>query len=159
MDLALFQPSNHASVHSDTFNVVDIFWSLGIIVAKAISESVTFPIAFTHSFLKQMLEEQLNLEDLKEIDADYHKNLVCCLEQPLADLGMDDMTFTVEYEKLGQANPEVAELKPDAGPTSRCGHARDSHIDQLNTARGSRLHWFHKRTCSPHCSHCISDLR
>jgi hypothetical protein len=62
------------------------------------------------SFLKQMLDEKLDLHDLKDVDAALHKGLMQYLSHPLAALGMDDMTFTTEKHFFGTT--EVAELKP-----------------------------------------------
>jgi HECT-domain (ubiquitin-transferase) len=57
-----------------------------------------------------MLDEQLDLNDLKDVDPDLHKGLIAYLQHPLADLGMDDMTFTTEVHYFGKT--ETRELKP-----------------------------------------------
>jgi hypothetical protein len=62
------------------------------------------------SFLKQMLGEDLDINDLKDVDAELHKGLMAYLDTPLAALGMDDMTFTTEVHYFGKT--EVTELKP-----------------------------------------------
>lgn len=68
------------------------------------------------SFLKQMLGEELTLDDLKDVDAQLHKGLMALLASPLADLGMDDMTFTTETHFFGKT--ETAELKPGGAATT-----------------------------------------
>ena len=62
------------------------------------------------SFLKKMLDEQIDLNDLKDMDAALHKGLMTYLAHPLASLGMDDMTFTTEVHYFGET--KVEELKP-----------------------------------------------
>jgi E3 ubiquitin-protein ligase NEDD4 len=57
-----------------------------------------------------MLAEELNIDDLKDMDAELHKGLMAYMDTPLAELGMDDMTFTTEVHYFGKT--EITELKP-----------------------------------------------
>lgn len=65
-----------------------------------------------------MLDEELELSDLKDVDAALHSGLMTYLHQPLAELGMDDMTFTTERQFFGKT--EVAELKPGGAKIAVC---------------------------------------
>jgi hypothetical protein len=42
-----YQPSEHASVQADSVDVAAIFWTLGVVVAKAVSARACFPVRFT----------------------------------------------------------------------------------------------------------------
>jgi hypothetical protein len=128
-DSGLYQPSEKAHVQSDALDVVSMFRSLGIVVAKAIGARACFPLRFTQyasrqplpahapvqvrhalmimhnicrSFLKQMLDEKLDLDDLQSVDEQHHQGLMNILNNPLASLGMDGLTFTTESSFFGR---------------------------------------------------------
>lgn len=105
-----YQPSDTAAIQADDLRPAAVFWSLGVVVAKAIAQRACFPVRFTQSFLKQMLDEPLDLGDLQAVDPSLHAGLMAYLRHPLAELGMDDMTFTAETHFFGST--ETAELKP-----------------------------------------------
>ena len=42
-----YQPSAHASVQSDSVDVISVFWTLGVVVAKAVAARACFPVRFT----------------------------------------------------------------------------------------------------------------
>ena len=42
-----YQPSERAAVQADSMDVNTVFWSLGVVVAKAISARACFPVRFT----------------------------------------------------------------------------------------------------------------
>lgn len=49
-----------------------------------------------------MLDETLNLEDLKTMDPEYHRGLMDILASPLDSIGMDGLTFTTETSFFGR---------------------------------------------------------
>ena len=57
-----------------------------------------------------MLDEELELADLRDVDKELHNGLMAYMQHPLADLGMDGMTVTTECHVFGKT--ETKELKP-----------------------------------------------
>lgn len=48
-----------------------------------------------------MLDETLDLDDLKTVDPEYHRGLMDILGSPLESIGMDGLTFTTETSFFG----------------------------------------------------------
>lgn len=48
-----------------------------------------------------MLDETLDLDDLKTVDPEYHRGLMDILGSPLDSIGMDGLTFTTETSFFG----------------------------------------------------------
>jgi hypothetical protein len=62
-----------------------------------------------------MLNEKLDLEDLRSVDEQHHSGLTDILKNPLHVLGMDGLTFTTETSFFGQIS--TVDLIPNGSKT------------------------------------------
>lgn len=62
-----------------------------------------------------MLDEKLDLEDLRSVDEEHHNGLTNILKNPLQQLGMDGLTFTTETSFFGQIS--TVDLIPNGSQT------------------------------------------
>ena len=70
------------------------FKFIGRIIGKAVYDGYLVDAHFTRPFYKHMLGIPLNYDDMEAFDPDYHRNLVYMLEHPLAESGLDHLTFS-----------------------------------------------------------------
>ena len=73
------------------------------------------PLVTCRSFLKQILDEKLDLEDLRSVDEQHHSGLTNILKNPLQLLGMDGLTFTTETSFFGHIS--TVDLIPNGSQT------------------------------------------
>ena len=66
----------------------------GRMIGKAVYDGYLVDAHFTRPFYKHMLGVPLNYEDMEAFDQDYYKNLTYMLEHPLAESGLDHLTFS-----------------------------------------------------------------
>ncbi|KAH7476833.1 E3 ubiquitin-protein ligase ptr1 [Phytophthora ramorum] len=83
---------------------------LGKFIAKAIFDRQTLDLPFCDAVYKRLLQQSTGIEDLHQMDSQYHKSLVWMLENDIADV--IDETFSVEMEAAEAGKkPVVVDLK------------------------------------------------
>ncbi|KAI9997214.1 hypothetical protein PInf_000650 [Phytophthora infestans] len=81
---------------------------LGKFIAKAIFDRQTLDLPLCDAFYKRVLQLPTGINDLYQMDSQYHKSLVWMLENDIEDV--IDETFSVEMEG-GAKKPVVVDLK------------------------------------------------
>lgn len=81
---------------------------LGKFIAKAIFDRQTLDLPLCDAFYKRVLQLPTGMNDLYQMDSQYHKSLVWMLENDIEDV--IDETFSVEMEG-GAKKPIVVDLK------------------------------------------------
>ncbi|KAG7388711.1 hypothetical protein PHYPSEUDO_011904 [Phytophthora pseudosyringae] len=81
---------------------------LGKFIAKAIFDRQTLDLPLCDVFYKRLLQLPTGMDDLHQMDSQYHKSLVWMLENDIEDV--IDETFSVEVEGAGK-KPVIVDLK------------------------------------------------
>uniref|UniRef100_H3HAZ2 HECT-type E3 ubiquitin transferase n=1 Tax=Phytophthora ramorum TaxID=164328 RepID=H3HAZ2_PHYRM len=76
---------------------------LGKFIAKAIFDRQTLDLPFCDAVYKRLLQQSTGIEDLHQMDSQYHKSLVWMLENDIADV--IDETFIVDLKENGKDIP------------------------------------------------------
>lgn len=100
------------------------FKFIGKLMAKTIFDRQTMDLPLCDSILKHLLEIPPTMDDLKQMDAQFHKSLVWMLDNEIA--GVIDETFSVEVECAGSGikqSTTVMDLKENG---------RDIPVTDLN---------------------------
>lgn len=69
---------------------------------KALFDGHYLPAYFCRSFYKHMLNKKCSTHDAESLDPSLYTNLQKILEFPLDDLGLTDLTFSVETDEFGR---------------------------------------------------------
>lgn len=94
-----FQPYALSSLNPEH---LDYFKFVGRIIGKALCDGQLLDAHFTRTFYKHILGLPVSYHDLEAIEPDYYKSLSQILEYPLDDIGLDEMTFSADFNELGQ---------------------------------------------------------
>lgn len=97
----LFKQCDHGQFEIDgssgqNSNHLHYFRFLGKFIAKAIFDRQTVDLPFCDAVYKYLLHLPMHMDDLREMDAQFHKSLVWMLENSVADV--IDETFSVQVE-------------------------------------------------------------
>ncbi|KAF1318272.1 Hect e3 ubiquitin ligase, partial [Globisporangium splendens] len=123
---ALFKPCDHNQFEIDSNSFrntshLQYFKFLGRFIAKAIFDRQTLDLPFCDVIYKHLLHIPIAMEDLRQMDAQFHKSLTWMLENSIADV--IDETFSVEVEDGPSKKPMVVDLKENG---------RDIPVTDLN---------------------------
>lgn len=138
---ALFEPTNDggyqpSQLSSVNVNHLDLFKFVGRVVGKAIVDGQLMEAHFTRSFYKHMLGLPVHYTDLEAIDSQVFKSCKDIMEQPLADIGLEDtLTFAAVVERFGKM--ETVELIPNG---------KEIYVTEENKAEYVRLNAHHRMT-------------
>lgn len=97
------------------------FKFLGKFLAKAVFDRQTVDLPLCDSVYKYLLHLPVGMDDLREMDAQFHKSLVWMLENSI--VGVIDETFSVEVDDGASKAPVVVDLKENG---------RDIPVTDLN---------------------------
>ena len=103
-----YQPYENSSVNELHLSY---FKFIGRVIGKAVFDGYLVDAHFTRPFYKHLLGIPLNYDDMEAFDPEFHKSLSFMLEHPLADSGLDHLTFSETANYFG-VETEV-ELVPD----------------------------------------------
>lgn len=126
---SLFKQCDHGQYEVDSRSArnakhLQYFKFLGKFIAKAIFDRQTVDLPFCDSVLKYLLHLPIDMDDLRQMDAQFHKSLVWMVENSIADV--IDETFSVEVDDSGpskKATPVIVDLKENG---------RDIPVTDLN---------------------------
>lgn len=93
---------------------LQIYKFLGKFLGKAIFDRQTLDFPICEAFYKQLLKMPLTMDDLRKIDAQFHKSLTWMLENSVMDV--IDETFSVEVENASsnsKPSTTIVDLKED----------------------------------------------
>ncbi|GMF34671.1 unnamed protein product [Phytophthora fragariaefolia] len=93
---------------SQMSNFAQSYKFLGKFIAKAIFDRQTLDLPLCDVFYKRLLQLPTDMDDLRQMDSQYHKSLAWMLDNEIA--GIIDETFSVEIESSGKV-PVVVDLK------------------------------------------------
>jgi ubiquitin-protein ligase E3 C len=100
-----------SDVTPDDVTMLSHYEFLGRVLGKAVYESILVEPQFCLPFLNQLLGKVNSLEDLKNFDTEYYKNLTKLLTLPADQIVMSDLTFELTLG-TGAASRTI-DLVPD----------------------------------------------
>lgn len=123
---ALFKACDHGQFEIDSSssrnaNHLQYFKFLGKFLAKAIFDRQTLDLPFCDVIYKYLLHFPITMDDLHQMDAQFHKSLAWMLENSIADV--IDETFSVDVEDGATNKPTTVDLKENG---------RDIPVTDLN---------------------------
>uniref|UniRef100_K3WJQ6 HECT-type E3 ubiquitin transferase n=1 Tax=Globisporangium ultimum (strain ATCC 200006 / CBS 805.95 / DAOM BR144) TaxID=431595 RepID=K3WJQ6_GLOUD len=123
---ALFKLCDHNQFEIDSNSSrnashLQYFRFLGKFIAKAIFDRQTLDLPFCDVIHKHLLHIPIVMDDLRQMDAQFHKSLTWMLKNSIADV--IDETFSVEVEDGSSKKPVVVDLKENG---------RDIPVTDLN---------------------------
>lgn len=125
----LFKQCDHAQFEIDgssarNSNYLQYFRFLGKFIAKAIFDRQTADLPFCDAVYKYLLKLPTHMDDLRQMDAQFHKSLLWMLENSVADV--IDETFSV------QVDDSDASLKKPSTTIDLKENGRDIPVTDLN---------------------------
>jgi len=126
-----YQPYPNSAINPEHLGY---FKFVGRIIGKAVYDGHLVDAHFTRPFYKHMLGIPLNYEDMEAFDPDYHRNLCYMLDHPLAESGLDHLTFcsTSMYFDV----EEVVDLLEDGRNVQVTD---DNKLDYVNLVTAHRM--------------------
>lgn len=117
------QINPHSSVNPDH---LEYFHFIGRIIGMAVFHKKFLDAYFVSSFYKQLLDQQVTLEDIETIDAGLYKSLVWMQENPVEELYQ---TFSVDDERFGER--VVEDLIPGGRDIDVTDENKHQYIDLI----------------------------
>ena len=159
-DGSTFQPNPMSEIAHDQGTVDSARWFqfVGRVVGKAIADGQLLDAHFTRSFYKHMLGVPVTVEDMGSMDPEYYKNLRAILQHPLADLGLDDLTFSAESQKFGLT--ETTNLIPDGDKVPVTDENKNEYVTlicrhRMTSGIRNQIHNFLQVRQTEPTSHCL----
>ncbi|RLN65591.1 hypothetical protein BBJ28_00008275 [Nothophytophthora sp. Chile5] len=101
---------------------------LGKFIAKALFDRQTLDLPLCDALYKHLLQMSTNMDDLRQMDAQYHKSLMWMLENEIADV--IDETFSVELASADAGKkPTIVDLKENGRDISVTDLNKQEYVD------------------------------
>ncbi|ETP19517.1 hypothetical protein F441_06525 [Phytophthora nicotianae CJ01A1] len=110
---------------SEVPNFAQQYKFLGKFIAKAIFDRQTLDLPLCNVFYKHLLLIPTGMDDLQQMDSQYHKSLVWMLENDIENV--IDETFSVEME--GGKKPAIVDLKENGRDTPVTDVNKQEYVD------------------------------
>ncbi|KAJ0408344.1 hypothetical protein P43SY_003070 [Pythium insidiosum] len=123
-------------IDSRSMTRIHDFKFLGTLMAKAIFDRQSLDLPLCDAVLKHFLQLKIEMNDLRQMDAQFHKSLVWMLENDIADV--IDETFSVEVEGPS-GKPSIEDLKENGRDIPVTDANKAEYVDlvlQWRTAYG-----------------------
>ena len=79
-----------------------IYVCVCVYVGKALFDGHYLPAYFCRSFYKHMLNKKCSMRDAESLDPSLYSNLQKILDYSLEELGLTDLTFSIETDEFGK---------------------------------------------------------
>jgi ubiquitin-protein ligase E3 C len=100
-----------------TISVLSHYQFLGRVLGKAVYESILVEPQFCLPFLNQLLGQQNTIDDLKNLDPEYHRHLTSLRRMSEEDIASLNLMFDLSVPSSGNGPPQIIELIPNGSST------------------------------------------
>jgi ubiquitin-protein ligase E3 C len=101
-----------------TPEILSHYQFLGRVLGKAVYESLLVEPQFSNPFLNQLLGQQNTLDDLKNVDPEYHKHLSILRKMNGKDIEALGLTFELSAQRTDGRKSHTIELIPGGSSTN-----------------------------------------
>eukprot|EP01135_Chromosphaera_perkinsii_P011011 Nk52_evm45s2309 gene=Nk52_evmTU45s2309 len=130
-DIYTLQINPLSSVNPDH---LDYFKFIGRVVGMAVFHGKLIDAFFIPPFYKMMLQQEISLEDMQTVDAEYYRSLKWILENDITDVL--ELSFSVDNEVFG--NIQHIDLKPGGSEIEVTEENKQEYVKLVTEWRFSR---------------------